>query len=135
MNKYQDLVEKRAASHALCAEIDAELEKMQPPEVWIAFHADKKIYAFHSEKEASEWAKCFIKSVVRYILPDPIAEAKVRLHDELVKALQLASAYIAYVKSLDCSLHEEADGTPACMDKIIEALAKCQAINQTTGEN
>lgn len=42
--------------------------------------------------------------------------------DECRDALQLATAYIAYVKERGVDLHAEADGTPSIEAAILETL-------------
>ena len=73
MNKYKELIEKRAANHAVCEAIDKELEAIQPPEMWIVFYKkehDTPPTAHTTEADAKEKYSSLQEKIVRYVLPE-----------------------------------------------------------------
>jgi len=72
MSRYKELVEKKAANHAICEQIDAELKTMTPEEVFVVYY--KEIHgvkpAIHfCESEAKKDCPNLQKEIVRYVLP------------------------------------------------------------------
>jgi hypothetical protein len=73
MSKYKELVEKRAANHAICEAIDKELETIQPPELWVVFYKkehDTLPTAHTTEADAKEKYSILQEKIVRYVLPE-----------------------------------------------------------------
>jgi len=72
MSTYKELRAKLESNHAVCKQIESELQTMQPDEIWVCFFKEKihKAAAFPSEKEAREHCACIVEKVVRYVLPN-----------------------------------------------------------------
>ena len=72
MSRYKELSDKLQANHAVCKSIQAELDTLQPPEMWVVFYKkehDAKPTAHPTEAEAKDAWTSLQEKVVRYVLP------------------------------------------------------------------
>lgn len=71
-NKYKELKDKLEANHAVCEGLKAELDTMQPPEIWVCYY-ENKMHApevITSEAEAKTVWPTLVNKIVRYVLPE-----------------------------------------------------------------
>ena len=78
MSKYKELMEKKAANHAICEQLDEEIKKLNPDEVWVCFYKEGayKPEVLPTEKLAMAYNTTIVEKVVRYVLPQETNETK-----------------------------------------------------------
>lgn len=73
MSKYQTLIKRLDENHAVCEGIEAELNTIQPDELWVCFFEKVSKLPpaiFLKKSEADKYCQSIVTGVVRYVLPE-----------------------------------------------------------------